>query len=93
MAFSEIELKRIEKLAKSFLDKRRPPVHIRKELDIGYCIDGNSIVVFEIRPLWNNPEKTIEEPVAKATYIKKKRCLENLLAKIRSKMARLRGRP
>ncbi|HEX7712408.1 MAG TPA: DUF3024 domain-containing protein [Bacillota bacterium] len=71
MAFSEIELKRIEKLAKSFLDKRRPPVHIRKELDIGYCIDGNSIVVFEIRPLWNNPEKTIEEPVAKATYIKK----------------------
>ncbi|NLY74895.1 MAG: DUF3024 domain-containing protein [Firmicutes bacterium] len=71
MAFSELEIKRIQKLADSFLEKRRPPVHLRKELDLGYRIDGNSIVIFEIRPLWNNPEKIIEVPVAKTTYVKK----------------------
>jgi hypothetical protein len=71
MAFTEIELKKIEKLAQSFLDKRRPPVHLRKESDLGYRIDGNSIIIFEIRPFWKNPENTIEGPVAKATYIKK----------------------
>lgn len=71
MAFSEFEIKKIQKLADSFLEKRRPPAHLRKELDVGYHIDGNSIVIFEIRPLWNNPERTIEEPVAKGTYVKK----------------------
>ena len=71
MAFSELEIKRIQKLADSFLEKRRPPAHLRKELDLGYHIDGNSIVIFEIRPVWNNPERTIEEPVAKTTYVKK----------------------
>jgi hypothetical protein len=70
MPFCEIEHKNIEKLTKAFLDKRRPPVHLRKELDLGYRIDGNSIIIFEIRPFWNNAEKTIEEPIAKATYIK-----------------------
>jgi len=71
MAFSELEIKRIQKLADSFLEKRRPPVHLRKELDLGYRIDGNSILIFEISPLWNNPEKIIEVPVAKTTYVKK----------------------
>ncbi len=49
MAFSEFEIKQIAKQPQTFLDKRRPPVHIRKELDIDYRIDGNSI--FKIRPL------------------------------------------
>ncbi len=71
MAFSELELKRIEKLADSFLEKRRPPVHLRKELDLGFRIDGNSIIIFEIRPFWKDPEKIIEHPVAKTTYLKK----------------------
>ncbi|MGE5581421.1 MAG: DUF3024 domain-containing protein [Bacillota bacterium] len=71
MAFSELEIKKIERLAQSFLDKRRPPVHLRKELDLGFRIDGNSIIIFEIRPFWKEPGKTIEVPVAKSTYIKK----------------------
>ena len=49
MPFLEFEIKQIAKQPQTFLDKRRPPVHIRKELDIDYRIDGNSI--FKIRPL------------------------------------------
>lgn len=40
MALSEFELKRVEKLVGEFIQKNRPPVHIRKELDIGYRIQG-----------------------------------------------------
>jgi len=69
MAFTEFELKRIEKLAQDFIEKKRPPVHIRNELDLGYRIKGNSVEFFEVRPLWNNPKKIIEEPVAKTTFV------------------------
>ena len=32
---------------------------------------GQSVEIFEIRPLWNDPRQKIEEAVAKATYVKK----------------------
>jgi len=37
---------------------------------LGYRIKNQSIEIFEIKPLLNNPEEKIEEAVAKATYIK-----------------------
>ena len=70
MAFSEIELKRAEKALAQFLERRRPPVHIRDQLDISYRITGNSIEIFEIRPDWQNPVLKMERPVAKATYVR-----------------------
>lgn len=70
MAFSEIEAKRCEKLMEAYLAKRRPPAHIRAQLDIGYRITGQSIEIFEIRPLWSDPSKKVEESVAKTTYLK-----------------------
>lgn len=71
MALSEFELRRVEKLASSYNERCRPPMHIRKELDLGYRISGQSLELFEIRPLWNDPTKIIEESVAKTTYVKK----------------------
>lgn len=70
MAFSEIEKKRHEKKMDEFLRKRRPPPHVRNEVDLGYRLEGQSIEIFEIRPLWNNPNELIEEQIAKATYVK-----------------------
>ena len=71
MAFSDTERLQLDKTISSFLDKRRPPVEIRNELDLGCRIDRQSVEVFEIRPMWRNPEETIETPVAKATYVRK----------------------
>ena len=71
MALSEFERKRVEKLADAFVERRRPPVHMRNELDLGYRVCGQSVELFEIRRLWNDPSERIEEPVAKATYVKK----------------------
>jgi len=70
MSISEFEIKKIEKAAEQFLSKKRPPHHIRKDLDIGYRIIDQSIVVMEIRPDWKDNTIIREYPVAKATYVK-----------------------
>ena len=70
MAFSEFETRRCEKALKEYVDKHRPPAHLRSKVDLSYRVTGQSVEVFEVRPLWNNPTKIIEESVAKATYVK-----------------------
>lgn len=70
MALSEFETKKYEKLVSAFVEKRRPPAHIRNELDLGFRIKEQSIEIFEIRQMWDNPNEKIEEPVAKTTYVK-----------------------
>ncbi|NVK43907.1 MAG: DUF3024 domain-containing protein [Oceanospirillaceae bacterium] len=71
MAFSEIEIARYKKEVGAYVEQKRPPAHIRKELDIGFRVAGQSVEIFEIRPRWNDPEVIIEHPVAKATYVKR----------------------
>jgi len=70
MALSEFEFKRVEKAVSRFVEGRRPPQHIRAELDLGFRVQGQSVEIFEIRPQWRDPEKKLEMPVAKATYVK-----------------------
>ncbi len=73
MALSEFETKKCEKLVGAFMEKRRPPTHMRKDLDLGFRIKGQSLEIFEIRPMWQRPNEKIEEPVAKTTFIKTKK--------------------
>lgn len=70
MAFHDIEKKRIENVLDGFLIKRRPPAHIRPQLDLGYRLLGQSIELTEIRPQWDDPSNIQERPFAKATYVK-----------------------
>jgi len=70
MALNDIENKRIEKIVDAYIQKHRPALHIRPELDIGFRISGQSVEIFEIRPVWKEPDKKMEHPVAKATYVR-----------------------
>lgn len=70
MAFSELELKRHERELTRFMERRRPPVHVRPELDLGYRCTGQSVEIFEIRPDWRDRTSKGETPVAKATYVR-----------------------
>ena len=70
MALSEFEQKRCERIVGAYIQKRRPPVHVRPELDIGFRVTGQSVEIFEIRPRWKEPDKTLEHSVAKATFVK-----------------------
>ena len=57
MAFSEFEIKKLQKIVGRYIDKHRPPEHLRNEVDLSFRIQGQSVEIFEIRPLWNNPEE------------------------------------
>jgi len=67
---NEVERKRVENTVAAFVEKRRPPVHLRGKVDLGFHFDGRSVELFEIRPRWDKPAEKIKEAVAKARYLK-----------------------
>lgn len=69
MGFNELDLKRIEKEMNSFIEKRRPPAELRNKVDLGFRIENYSVIIFETRPVWNNPSEKRESPVAKTTFV------------------------
>lgn len=70
MVFNDLERKRIENAVGAFVEKLRPPPHIRPQLDFGYRLTGQSIELFEIRPHWTKPEVKQEQAFAKATLVR-----------------------
>ena len=56
----------------NYISKVRPKPEIRNRLDIAYEIIGQSIILNEVRPRWNNPEEIFASGYAKATYVKQK---------------------
>lgn len=73
MAFNDIERKRTEKVVSNFVERHRPPPYIRPELDLGFRIQGQSVEIFEVRPVWQSPQEKMEHQVAKATYVRTQR--------------------
>lgn len=43
---------------------------MRSQLDVSYTIDEKSVIINEVRPLWDNPDDYKEYPLAKAIYVK-----------------------
>lgn len=62
----------IIEIMENYIDKIRPEPEIRSKLDIGYEIKDQSVILNEIRPMWNNPFKTQTIGYAKATFVKDK---------------------
>ena len=67
---NDLERKRVEKAIAAFVAKRRPPAHLRDQVDLSFRFDGRSVEIFEIRPRWDDPTERVEEAVAKARYLK-----------------------
>lgn len=72
MAINTFQTLNVIEAMENFLSIIRPPEDIRHQLDIGYKIEQQSIIVFEIRPKWNKPDIILEHSIAKATYVKSK---------------------
>ena len=71
MAFTQFEAARINKVVSAFISEHRPPPQIRPKLDLAYRLKVQSVEIFEVRPRWRGaPGETMEQAVAKATYIK-----------------------
>jgi len=73
MALSDFERKKVEAEVGRFVEAHRPPEDIRNQLDIGFRIENQSVLLFEIRPRWDKPEEKMESTFAKATYSKAQR--------------------
>ena len=73
MAFSEIEAALIETMMESYINSRRPPTHLRKKVDLAFRLRDQSVEIFEIRPSFFEPSTTVENFVAKATFVKRTR--------------------
>lgn len=69
MALDEFDHAMTEVKMDSYLEKTRPPAHIRPELDLGYKIENQSVILFEIRPHFQTNER-MEIGYAKTTYSK-----------------------
>jgi hypothetical protein len=71
VALAEIELARVHRAMDALMKQRRPPPHVRPELDLGFRVKGQSVEIFEIRPAWREPaDEKRESAVAKATYVR-----------------------
>lgn len=68
MAFSELELARVHRTMASYIARRRPSPEIREQLDIGYTVQGQSVIIHEDRQLYDGSR--LLEPVAKATWVR-----------------------
>jgi hypothetical protein len=67
MAFSEIELARIEKFVGG-LCKRRTRPELKSKLSVEYRIKGHDVTVFERRPHWDGTPGHKESGVAKLKF-------------------------
>jgi hypothetical protein len=72
MAVDNLQVLDIIKVMEAFLERKRPPQHIRPKLDIGYRIEGQSIIIHTIRTFWNDATQIQQSDVAKATFVKSK---------------------
>ena len=60
-----------EAIIKNFVESLRPKeLEIRKQLDCGYSYDGKEAIVFEIRPVWTNPDEIQHLEFAKLRFVK-----------------------
>ena len=69
MAFNELELKRIDKLIGEYFRNRVPPEH-RDKLRYKIRIEGHNVLLFEVRPRWDNPDEWLVLDFAKLRFIR-----------------------
>tara|TARA_R110000744_G_scaffold212886_1_gene331814 strand:- start:632 stop:976 length:345 start_codon:yes stop_codon:yes gene_type:complete len=59
---------------KQYVESMRPESEeIRTQLDYGYSFDGKVVILFEIRPVWDNPTEIQHIEFAKIRFYKSKR--------------------
>jgi hypothetical protein len=72
MAFNDFERAVNQKALSWFIEQRRPPEHIRAQLDIGYEVTAQTVDIFEIRPDWKDKATIRHTPVARVKFVRTK---------------------
>ena len=67
MPFNDIERMRAKRAVRAFMERRRPPPHIRPQLDMGYRIGDGTVELFTVRKE-GAPRRCEEWAIARATF-------------------------
>ena len=67
MSLPETELFRVTKLFTKYCEQRIP-LHARDQIKLFYNITGNKVILMESRPVWDDPTKWTEMPIAQFEY-------------------------
>lgn len=70
MALELMNTVEIIEIMENYIAKVRPPEEIRAQLDISYRIENQSVILFEIRPVWDDNTRYLTLDYAKTTYDK-----------------------
>lgn len=71
MAFTDIEYQAVKNEVEAFVESRRPPPHLRDQMDLDYRIYGCTVELFQVRPAWLGvPGELTELPVVKIIYLR-----------------------
>ncbi len=62
-----------EKIIANYIESIRPPVEVRKQLDIGYTFENNELIIFEIRPFFMDETKIINSPFVRTKFVKSRK--------------------
>ena len=90
MSFNEIDQQRFQRIIQDFVDKRRPHPTIRDQVDLFSRWEEQSVTIYEVRPIWNQPEEKTEIHIAKAKYVKSRRVWKVFLDAAGPAMASIR---
>ena len=74
MAFDILKSVEIIDLMENYIASVRPAEEIKSKLDLSYKIENQSIILFEIRPDWQDPTIIRNSDYAKTTYVKSDKC-------------------
>ena len=69
MAFTELDLRRIDRLVGGLCRRRTRP-DLADQLRLDYEIDRQSVVIFEERPDWRDATQRLRTPVAKLRFVR-----------------------
>lgn len=70
MSFTGEEISEIQAVIDQYIETFRPREEIRDELDYECQIEGQSVILYEVRPVYFDPTKFTKMEIAKATYTK-----------------------
>jgi hypothetical protein len=69
MAFTPLERQKIDDATMLFLAAKRPPEEIRDKLDLKVTVEKQSVIVYEVRPHYQDPSIILDLAKAKTTYV------------------------
>jgi hypothetical protein len=65
MSISLLQTVDIIEVMENFIESKRPPEELRDKVDLSFKIEGQSVIVYEIRALFPKPGQFVESNMPK----------------------------